>query len=72
MFCQEGPFVYGNQTPMGNNERVFNHYLSARAELDAPGSPFATTISGEKILGLARESDPSLDLPYREVARRSQ
>ncbi|MTA10562.1 MAG: acyl-CoA dehydrogenase [Actinobacteria bacterium] len=30
------------------------------------------SIIGEKILGLARESDPSLDLPYREVARRSQ
>jgi len=45
MFCCEGPFVYGNQTPMGNNERVINHYLSARAELDSPGSPFATIIS---------------------------
>ena len=30
------------------------------------------SIIGEKILGLARESDPSLDLPFREVARRSQ
>jgi len=30
------------------------------------------SIIGEKILGLARESDPSLELPYREVARRSQ
>jgi len=30
------------------------------------------SIIGENILGLARESDPSLDLPYREVARRSQ
>ena len=30
------------------------------------------SIIGEKILGLARESDPSLDLPYGEVARRSQ
>lgn len=30
------------------------------------------SIIGEKILGLARESDPSLDLPYREVVRRSQ
>jgi alkylation response protein AidB-like acyl-CoA dehydrogenase len=30
------------------------------------------SIIGEKILGLARESDPSLELPYREVARRIQ
>jgi len=30
------------------------------------------SIIGEKILGLARESDPSLDLSFREVARRSQ
>ena len=30
------------------------------------------SIIGEKILGLARESDPSLDLPFREVVRRSQ
>lgn len=30
------------------------------------------SIIGEKILGLARESDLSLDLPFREVVRRSQ
>ena len=28
---------------MGNNARVIQHYLAARKELDAPGSPFHTT-----------------------------
>ncbi|MFM8267932.1 MAG: class I adenylate-forming enzyme family protein [Ilumatobacteraceae bacterium] len=29
----------------GHNASVIHHYLAARAELDAPGSPFATTIT---------------------------
>jgi acyl-CoA synthetase (AMP-forming)/AMP-acid ligase II len=29
---------------VGNNDGVIHHYLAARAELDAPGSPFATTM----------------------------
>ncbi len=29
---------------MGKNGQVIKHYLEARAELDAPGSSFATTV----------------------------
>ena len=35
--CERGPSI-------GDDRRVIHHYLTARAELDAPDSPFATTM----------------------------
>lgn len=36
--------MFNGVANLGNDESVINHYLTARAELDAPGSPFATTV----------------------------
>ena len=36
--------MFNGVANLGNDESVIHHYLTARAELDAPGSPFATTV----------------------------